>query len=279
MSLDTYREPVAKLLTYGKERLTDDWIDYETDAGLTQADIPELIRMATDAELDNLDYEAYEIEIFAPVHAARALGQLRAEEAIAPLITLFNQYDDYFLEDLPLIFAKIGIAAIAPLVDFYNDFRTTPPDVKTWGRIAVVESLKFIAEQYPEVKAECIAILMEWLDEYMDTDPIVVSCLVDTLVKMKVVEAAPLIEEIFAQIEVDEYLTGSLPSVQVELGLKQESDFSPEELKPTALPMFQEMLQILDQMRIVQRPKPQGFGDVGAPKPKSSKQKKKKKKK
>ncbi|MEM7773375.1 MAG: hypothetical protein AAF327_23075 [Cyanobacteria bacterium P01_A01_bin.37] len=89
-----------------------------------------------------------------------------------------------------------------------------------------------------------------------------------------------MIEQVFAHEELDDMLTGSWPGVQVRLGLKDESDFSPEALKPEELKArvpedlktIQEMLGLLD-ARIQ---KPQGFG---APAPSASKKKLKKKKK
>lgn len=43
------------------------------------------------------------LEVWAPVHAWRALGQLRATEAIEPLITLFHDVEDEWNNfDLPL---------------------------------------------------------------------------------------------------------------------------------------------------------------------------------
>ena len=57
----TYTHPVSQLLTYGDclkmEKVGKEWPDY-LSLGLTEADIPELIRMATDTSRDewNEDY-------------------------------------------------------------------------------------------------------------------------------------------------------------------------------------------------------------------------------
>lgn len=67
--------------------------------GLTEEHIPELIRMATDPELNNADSESS--EVWAPLHAWRAFGQLRAEQAIEPLAGLLNMDDDWVSDELP----------------------------------------------------------------------------------------------------------------------------------------------------------------------------------
>lgn len=71
----SYSVPLNRLLTYGDCR---NWPNYQ-ELGLTQEYIPELIRMATDEELNWADPDS--LEVWAPIHAWRALGQLRAEEA------------------------------------------------------------------------------------------------------------------------------------------------------------------------------------------------------
>ena len=87
----TYSSPVDKLLTYGDCRDFREWPDY-LELGLTQEHIPELIRMGTDEELNWADSDS--LEVWAPVHAWRALGQLQAEEAIEPLMNLFHELED-----------------------------------------------------------------------------------------------------------------------------------------------------------------------------------------
>ena len=72
--------------------------------GLTSEHIPALIRMATDEELNWANADS--LEVWAPVHAWRALGQLHAEEAIEPLMRLFHEHDDsdWVGEELPIVY-------------------------------------------------------------------------------------------------------------------------------------------------------------------------------
>ena len=58
------------------------WPDYPA-LGLRMEHVPDLIRMTLDDELHGADSDSR--EVWAPLHAWRALGQLRAESAIKPL--------------------------------------------------------------------------------------------------------------------------------------------------------------------------------------------------
>jgi hypothetical protein len=130
MSLETYTAPVNQLLTYGDRLPNDpaDWINYR-EAGLTENDIPELIRMATD--LSFWDLEEEQPEVLAPIHALRALGQLHAEVAIEPLLILFQQQDnDWIIEECLLVYGMFGAAAIPQLSDYLSN-----PAHGTWPRI------------------------------------------------------------------------------------------------------------------------------------------------
>jgi HEAT repeat protein len=122
MTTREYNGAVAKLLTIGMVENAyeaDKWPNYPQDYGVNEADIPELIRLATDKDLY---YEATEEEYpeeyqWGIIHAVRALGQLKASEAVEPLMQLLkrDEDDDYMLETLPPTFGLIGQPAIAPL--------------------------------------------------------------------------------------------------------------------------------------------------------------------
>ena len=64
----------------------EEWPDYPKEYGLTQGDIPELIRLATDDDLysENTEEEYPEAAMWAAIHALRALGQLKSTQAIEP---------------------------------------------------------------------------------------------------------------------------------------------------------------------------------------------------
>ncbi len=68
MTSFNYSDPVAKLLTYGDCcQLKSEWFNYPEELGISQEDIPELIRMATDPQLSELNAE--QSECWARLHA------------------------------------------------------------------------------------------------------------------------------------------------------------------------------------------------------------------
>ena len=73
-----YPPPVSDLLTFGDCSRIGAWPDYLA-LGLGPQHVPDLIRMALDEELHLADPDS--LDVWSPVHAWRALGQLRAESA------------------------------------------------------------------------------------------------------------------------------------------------------------------------------------------------------
>src|SRR5260370_30835067 len=123
MAEHSYHPPVDKLLTYGDARkFVNQWPNYLA-LGLTTEHTPELVRMATDSALNTADSES--VEVWAPIHALRALGQLHAEAAIDPIIPLLDKTDDddALAEELPVVFAAIGPAAIPALAAYLDNLR------------------------------------------------------------------------------------------------------------------------------------------------------------
>src|SRR5258707_7875891 len=122
----SYQPPVARLLTMGdSERIApEQWPDYH-ELGIGPEQIPDLIQMATDEALNEADSES--TEVWAPVHAWRALGQLRAVEAVEPLLELFDRLedDDWVHEELPVVFGLIGPAALPALAAYLADLSHT----------------------------------------------------------------------------------------------------------------------------------------------------------
>src|SRR3954469_3591956 len=156
-----YAAPVRRLLNIGEARSyrQSDWPDYRARFGLQREHIGDLIRMASDAGLNQAD--AASSEVWAPMHAWRALGQMRAEEAVLPLLALLAaiEDDEAAAEELPVVFGMIGQAAISPLSAFLVD-RSNPDLVVS----TALSGIKEIAARHPECRAECVSILMRLLE-------------------------------------------------------------------------------------------------------------------
>ncbi len=210
-----YPPPIDALLTLGDKDLRDVWRDY-LGMGLGPEHVPDLIRMASDPELNEADTDAS--RVWAPLHAWRALGQIGGESAIEPLIDLMDfmeeRDDDYYLGEVPEVMGMIGPAAIGPLK------RVLADETKAeYVRVAATNSLEKIAQAHPESRAECVEILTHQLAL---KDPRVATLngfIVSDLVSLDAEESAPVLEEAFAAECVDESVQGDWDYVRYDLGL------------------------------------------------------------
>src|SRR5260221_9812778 len=209
MPESTYLAPLDRLLTLGKAWGTNPWPDYLA-LGLGPEYIPELIRMATDPALNEGDPESP--EVWAPGHAWRALGQLHAAEAAAPLAQLFrriDENDDEFVgEDLPRAFGLLGPAAIPALMAYLSD-----DTHGLWARVAAGHSLAYIGQRHPESREACGARLAGQLGLFAQQDPALNGSLVAYLLDLKAVEAADVLEQAFRAGDVDEMGAGGREKV------------------------------------------------------------------
>ncbi|MBE9008537.1 DUF1186 domain-containing protein [Fortiea sp. LEGE XX443] len=237
MSAASYLSPVNQLLTYGDCCDFDlhNWPNYLV-LGITNEHIPELVRMATDSQL----YEAStdSPECWSPIHAWRTLGQLRAEAAIEPLISLFSKRDEddndvweWIAEELPIVFGMIGSSAIPALTTHLTD---TSRGV--FSRATAVSSLTNIALKDSNFRTHCTTILTQQLEFFQVQAPEFNSFIIAALIDLEAVESASVMEQAFEADCVDEMITGDWNSVQMELGLKTEapvlnqaSNFEPTE--------------------------------------------------
>ena len=222
-----YPPPVDKLLTYGKPEPRDaqNWPDY-LELGLGPEHVPDLLRMTADEELWEAGEDAS--ENWVPVHAWRALGQLRAVNAVEPLLHLLVERvrDDWAMDELPQVYGLIGAAAI-PTIEAYLADKSHQ---EATGLIA--ESLEIMTRLHPEDRDEAVATLIRLLENFAENDYELNGSLISSLVNLKVLEAVPLIERAFAAERVDEFMTGDWDNVQVELGLKEASPEPPMLLDP-----------------------------------------------
>lgn len=217
-----YSFPVNQLLSYGKPEAmgVENWLNY-LELGFTSEHIPELIRLATDEQWNNSDSES--AEIWAPVHAWRALGQLHAEAASEPLLVLYKVQgdDDWVMTDLPAVYGLIGPAALPALAAFMADSSNGE-----WPRVSAAKSIEKIGVVSPAARNTSVEILSKQLASFQETEYDLNGFLITSLMELKAVEAAPIIEQAFAAGAVDMGITGDWVDVQADLGL-----LPPEELE------------------------------------------------
>jgi hypothetical protein len=211
-----YTDPVAKLLTYGEVGplfAREAWSDYG-ELGFSEAHIAELIRMATDLDLHNSGSES--AEIWAPLHAWRALAQLRAVEAARPLVLLFERlpHDDWVFEELPTVFAMIGPATIPTLEAFLGD-----DGVEEDCRLSVPRCLEYIARDHPGERDACVGVLVRQLEKFETNGAILNAFLISSLIDVDATDAIDLIRRAFARDRVDLSVAGAIEDVEIEMGL------------------------------------------------------------
>lgn len=263
--MSEYQPPVAKLLEYGEYHLNQEWLNYIEELKLEEQHIPELIKMATDETLNHADSESQ--EVWSPVHAWRALGQLKALEALEPLLELLDheEDDDWISIDFPHLCPKFGKDCIPILEKFLSD---TSRNV--YAKIVVTEGLKAVAEQYPETRESIIATLVGELEKFRENDPGLNGFLICALVDLQATETIKTIQRAFQADRVDPFVIGDWEDVQVELGLKtrrkiQEKPVSELEDFTSLLPKKPEMNQTKGN---------KGFGDTEKKKSRSKRKKK-----
>ena len=189
--------------------------DYVAEYSLTADHIPALIDLATTVlTADSCDPD----ELYAQVHAWRALAQLRAVEAVQPLLDVQERLDaigdDWYLEEFHHVFGMIGPAAIDRLAAFLGNNRQTQ-----FPRQKAASGLAEIARRFPDNRDRVLAVLTGELDlhqENGDLNGALVMCLLD----LQAVEAAESIERAFAANVVDPTFAGDWGDVRRELGVE-----------------------------------------------------------
>ncbi|HEV3120464.1 MAG TPA: hypothetical protein VGY53_01110 [Isosphaeraceae bacterium] len=185
--------PLERLLWCG-DPWNGSWPNYR-QLGIGFDHVDELIRIATDGALATAAFDS--TEAWAPLHAWRALGQLRAGPAVEPLLDLLTDCagrdDDWGLEELPVVFGMIGPAALPALADYLSD--ASRP---LHARIAVTTALECMAHEHPPARPRCIELLtgllrvMDWID------PALNGYLASALLDLEAWEPALMLEEAFA---------------------------------------------------------------------------------
>jgi uncharacterized protein YecA (UPF0149 family) len=211
-----YDPPVADLLTAGDPR-GQAWLDYPAAYAFTKDHTPDLIRMMQDEELNQADSDSD--EVWAPLHAWRALGQLGDPAAVEAIAALFPRIDDEWnsdweQEELPVVLGMIGSPAIPALEAFLAN-----PQNGLFARAAAATALVKIGQQDTAVREECIAVLVNQLRQHERQEVELNGFIINDLVELRAVEVAAVMEAAFQADSVDLSILGDWEDVQIMLGL------------------------------------------------------------
>jgi len=213
-----FAPPVSALLALGDGGFDGDWIDYPARFDLHASDVPELLRMATEPALHELDDD--DPRAWAVAHAWRALGLLAAPEAVAPLLELAIRLPEHgrLHEDLPQVLARIGDAALAPLIAVLADVERD-----TLARKVASESLADVAADHPGRRAVALEALADLLERCEDNGAELNGWIISTLLDLQAVELAPEIRSAFERDLVDETIAGDWREAAKDLGIPRRS--------------------------------------------------------
>ncbi len=218
-------ERIAKLYQLGNPRELKEetnsigWHDC-LQYGFTEDDIPELIKLLGDEAIDTSDEDNVG---WVALYAWRTLGQLRAVDAIEPIVSLFNYWidvdDDWALSEIHDVMGMIGVEAIDPLTEALFD-----EDSREFARIMASDSLASIAKYHPEHRDKVIEAFRSYTsepDEDLDT---LNGLLISSLIDLKAVELIDDIREMFKQDYVDITVAGDIEDVEIALGLRDKRE-------------------------------------------------------
>lgn len=222
--MQPYLPPVAGLLELGYPNEQPRWHDY-TRFGIGSEHIPELIRLVRDKELlDSIpDAEEEDPRWYGYIHAWRALGQLRAAEAIEPLVELLaaqsddDAWSDWVNEEVPRVLGMIGPAAMPAVIA-----RLPHRGEGRWPTVGYGNALVEIAKQHPEARAEAVQHISRALESATNNDDALNGFLIGDLIDLDAKESWEVIENAFATGSVDESIVGDEADVKWRLGLGPE---------------------------------------------------------
>jgi hypothetical protein len=210
---------ISQLCEKGDPRITIGWRkgnpDYVGDFGLLPEHIPsliEIVRMTTESD------ELAEDEWGAPIHAWRALGQLRAVEAVELLLNVQNRLDelgdDWYLEEFHDVFGLIGPPAVDALSEYLADRNN-----REFPRVSTANGLCEIGKRHPETRAHIVGVLTEQLAKHESEIYHLNAFLIAYLTDLKASESAEVIERAFAANLVDETVCGDWADIREELSV------------------------------------------------------------
>jgi hypothetical protein len=128
----------------------------------------------------------------------------------------------------------IGAASVEPVAAVLAE-----PAIEERTRISAAIALKEIGERHPELRDRCVEVLTRQLQGWAKQSEGLNGFLVDALVELRAVEAAPLMQAAFEAGLADPSIRGDWEDVQVDLGMLE------ERLTPLPPPPWKARLQAL----------------------------------
>jgi hypothetical protein len=191
------------------------WRDYSA-YGLTAADAPTLVELVA----DNSFVESEGADYWVPLHSWRALLHLMPA-GLPELIGIFDVVaeDDWAHDEIPLVVAAAGEAALDPLLDYVLDKRNDEFAIPL-----ALQCLVEIGNRHRKLRKPVIERLVYGLKHTAVRDYGLRGLIVAELVSLRAVEAMPAIRAAFAEDQVDWTVSGDLEDVELGMGLRTKRD-------------------------------------------------------
>lgn len=234
MDLAELPEAVQKLAELGDPWALDEDFSYRS-AGIRREHVPALIDvlrhtgewMVEPAAQKEPAVEEEELppQFWLPMHAWRALGQMGAIEAAPAMLDALRLIDDtrsdlvsdIVQEDLPVTLSSLGEKIIPALAEFLRDDQRG-----LWARLAAADALNQVGMFQPETRGEVVQRFIQVLEDFEAEEPVFNSFIISHLMDLKAVEAAELVEQVFASERIEEDVMGDWEDFQVGVGLLKE---------------------------------------------------------
>ena len=219
---------IQTLLTLGDPGSKRNWPNYVEQYGFTLDDVPTLLMLYADEEINSMASDRP--EVWTQVHVWRTLGQLGSEASIGTIIHSFDTLhdDDYAQSELPNVIAMIGPIAIPALVEYWQQ-----PGKNEFSYCLVVDALCEIAKCCPAQRIPVIEIYLNYMKRPYTSERVLNGLLIGRLMDLKAVEAIGEIRSLFVLGCVDISCAGDLEEVEIELGFRSQ--------RSTPKPTFAEM--------------------------------------
>ena len=221
---EEYSKKVYKLFELGYEFLTEnDELDYKK-FGFNEEDIEELIRLSLDTRylISNYGFteEQEETLYFAGVHAINVLTELKAVEAIEPLIDRMvfeNGENDYVSESLVAFFGDIGEATI-PYLKILLLITEEERDL-----LSVFDAFERMMKNNSKLEEKIEEVLIAYIAKE-NHEPTNLASAISLLLDRTQDKHIELIRETFNTKEVDFNWRGDLEDIEIDLGLRKERE-------------------------------------------------------
>lgn len=142
-------------------------------------------------------WEAQDNRIWMPVHAVKLLGTITDPNAIPHLINALaladETGDEWVMEDLPIVFGRLGSQAVEPLMDFILAHREDSEF--DWPRSTAASGLVAIAMHHPEERERILSFLHSLFSE--DEGPEFLGLVACALLDLNDPASIPVLEEAF----------------------------------------------------------------------------------